>query len=194
MRLLERKFKMKITIKKLKKGRIELTNESCLSAYGLPVVRHDGDCDCDCNDKLYADMMCPQVAKNTRVFDYVKQIAFKTKNRKIYDACILFLKASPEFDSKLKMELIELEIGNVVKQIRGQRFYCQIIKGNKNCGHKHQTRTAAEKCLEKLLCWDSSHTHCSSEWYGAHIQYYNYNNQPRDLESKEITKEFEKEQ
>ena len=92
---------MNITIKKLEKGRIEITNESCLSAYGLPVVRHDGDCDCDCSDKLYADMMCPQVAKNTRVFDYVKQIAVKTKNKKIYDACIRFLKTSPEFDGEI---------------------------------------------------------------------------------------------
>lgn len=92
---------MKITIKKLKNGKIELTNESCISCYGLPVLRHEGEC--LCNDKCYGDMMCPQVAKNTRVFDYVKQIAIKTRDKKIYDVCIRFLQASPEYDDGLPL-------------------------------------------------------------------------------------------
>ena len=37
-----------------------------------------------------------------------------------------------------------------------------------NCGHKHKTREAAEKCLSKLTKRDKN-GNCSQLWYSARI-------------------------
>lgn len=36
------------------------------------------------------------------------------------------------------------------------------------CGHKHQTRDAAEKCMEKLTKRDAN-GNCSAQWYNSRI-------------------------
>lgn len=40
-------------------------------------------------------------------------------------------------------------------------------KTGETCGHKHRTKEAAEKCLDRLLNWDEDRRRCSSYWYNA---------------------------
>ena len=50
-----------------------------------------------------------------------------------------------------------------------QMTYHVVNNNEEVCGHKHRSYEAAEKCMDKLMCWSRDKKNCSAKWYNSKI-------------------------
>lgn len=50
-----------------------------------------------------------------------------------------------------------------------EKYWAENHNGT-TCGHAHKTAEAAEKCRQKLLCWNRKEKTCSAAWYNSRVR------------------------
>lgn len=52
----------------------------------------------------------------------------------------------------------------------GSTCMCRTLQHTSNeCGHRHKTEAAAERCLNKLQNWSKDGKSCSATWYNGKV-------------------------
>lgn len=60
------------------------------------------------------------------------------------------------------------------------KIFHVVNNNNISCGHNHRTLSGAQKCREKLLCWNKKEKTYAAKWYNSKIvlcdENFDYNN------------------